>query len=166
MGVRRLWGGAWSLVRMQQVLDRSDLDHFIQALLFSTDTITRWRGHPTTAHENHQSGGNHPEPVDLNTVSLGFRAVCCSESSLVVVSSPSFLPSQHASPHASPWNCYIVVTGPVGLTLVRIPRLATRPFTVYELDPSGERRYERGKRPDPFTPGWGLTVVRPSRRFA
>ena len=58
------------------------------------------------------------------------------------------------------------MAGPAGLTHVRISHLATSPFTVCELDPSGERRYEQGKRFEPFTLGWGLTVVRPSRRFA
>ena len=39
----------------------------------------------------------------------------------------------------------IAGAGPAGLTLARILHLAGIPFTIYELDPSREHRYEQGK---------------------
>ena len=39
----------------------------------------------------------------------------------------------------------IVGAGPGGLTLARILHLAGIPFTIYELDPSKEHRYEQGE---------------------
>ena len=52
----------------------------------------------------------------------------------------------HNHPTMSHPRIAIAGAGPAGLTLARILHLAGIPFTVYELDPSKEHRYEQGGR--------------------